>query len=395
MEKKEKRVLMVANFSRRGKGPAAYVPDLINSIKEIAPEIRIDVLIGAQGAYLTDEEVEANNIYKVLPGRISGLFLKAPKVRVFVWNWIKEKLYKKVVYSKKYDFVVLHSLPTDSNTLVKLAKSAGKKVLLFPWGSDVLRASGRLAKRHNLAFGMADFIRGDSQKFMEDLINKYPSIHPDKYVNLTYASPGISYINKIRGCITKDEMATLLSLPQDRYYIVCGYNAYYGQQHKTIIEKIAEVRNQLPSNYLLLFPITYGHESGISSLNIETWCKGYGLNYHCFTDYLTDQQMACLHLLSDVFIHLQLTDAANSFIMEALCANTKVINGSWLHYPDLEKYGNPFYVCNNLNNLPAVLLDTVKDSTCSPIPNALKKEFENYTWPVVSKAWAEFFDGKN
>ena len=389
MEKKEKRVLMVANFSRRGNGPAAYVPDLINSIKEISPDIKIDVLIGAQGAYLTEKEVEANNIYKVMPGRISGFFLKVPKLRVFVWNWLKEKSFNKLVRSKKYDYVVIHSLPSNSDYLVQLAHSSGVKVLLFPWGSEVLRAKGRVINNLNRSFEKADFVRGDSEKFIKDLLERYPRSRKESFVDLTYASPGISKIDEVRGTLSREEMLSSLGLPENRYYIICGYNAYYGQQHKYIIDKIAQIKKDLPQNYLLVFPITYGSESGVCRLDIEKWCDEYGLAYYCFDNYMTDTNVAYLHLISDVFIHVQKTDIANSFIMEALYADTKIINGAWLRYPDLEKFGYPFYSCESIDELPMVLLNAIKCH--SIVIDELKDELRKYTWPVVAESWVNFF----
>lgn len=390
-----KQVLMVANFSRRGKGPAAYVPDLINSIKEIAPEIKIDVLIGAQGAYLEDGEVNAENIYKVHPGGAYKKLLSIPKVRVMIWRYFKERLFKTVINTEKYDYVVIHSLPNDTLKLVLIAKSSGAKVLLFPWGSEVMRAGDSAKRMLTEAFNNADYIRGDSEQFIHSLIDIYPSIRQDKFVKLTYASPGISSIERLCGKMTKEEMATSLNVPQDRFYIVCGYNAYYGQQHQRIIESIAKVKDDLPDNYLLVFPITYGLESGVSKKDIEKWCNSYDLNYVCLEEYLTDNQLACLHLITDVFIHMQITDLANSYIMEAVFAGAKVINGSWLSYSELEQYGMPYHVCNSFDDLPKLLIEVINGNSVIDVPSQLYSYIQSYSWTSVCKDWVSFIVGKS
>ena len=80
----------------------------------------------------------------------------------------------------------------------------------------------------------------------------------------------------------------------------------------------------------------------------------------CLDKYLSDSQMACLHLITDLFIHLQVTDLANSYIMEAVYAGTKIINGSWLHYPILEEYGTPYILCDKIEDLPEKLCSVIE-----------------------------------
>lgn len=394
MKKNTKQILMVANFSRRGKGPAAYVCDLINTIAAQAGNgIIIDVLIGAQGAYIEDGEVNARKIYKVQPSFFYRILLNLPKVRVVVWRYLKERLFKKAIGSSEYDYVVIHSLPSDTLKLVSIAKRSNAKVLLFPWGSEVMRAGNSIKGMLTKAFNNADYIRGDSDLFIESLLEIYPTIQKDKFVKLTYASPGVSSIERLRGNKTKEEMLASLHLPKDRYYIVCGYNAYWGQQHHKIIESIAKVKEDIPSNYLLVFPITYGHESGVGKNDIKVWCDSYGLSYVCLEEYLTDDQMACLHLITDVFIHMQITDLANSYIMEAVFADVKVINGSWLRYSELEQYGIPYHVCKSFEDLPKILVDVINGNSVVNVPNQLNSYIHSYSWTSVSKDWINFIVG--
>jgi hypothetical protein len=365
---------------------------LINNIKAITNTIQVDVVIGAQGAYVKKGELQADTIYKVEPGFVFLSLLKVPKIRVFVWNFLKKRLLKRIINETYYDYVVFHSLPIDINRLVPVAQSKGARIILFPWGSDVLRAKENIRKKIDYAFGKADYIRGDNEQFINNLMIKYPHVRMEQFVDLSYASPVISNIAAIKKeSIRKEDLLPELGFPKERYYIVCGYNAYYGQQHKKMIEKIAQVKEQLPSNYLLVFPLSYGHESGVSVADIETWCNEFNLKYYCITQYLTDYQMACLHLIADVFIHIQLTDASNAFIIEALCSNTKVINGTWLHYPKLEKHGCPFYKCSSLDVLSTVLIQTI-NSDSDVIPERLKEEFILYTWPVVANRWVKFLN---
>lgn len=382
----ERSVLMVANFTRRGNGPAAYVPDLINSIKEKAPNIRIDVLIGAQGAYLNKGEVSADTIYVVSPNLVERILLKIPKLRVFIWYYLKERLFKRIVSDHIYDSVVFHSLQPDSDALVSMAKQRGSKVVLFPWGSEVLRASENVIKRLKMAFEKADYIRGDSEQFVNSLMTIYPTTNKSKFVNITYASPGLTYIDRNRGK-SRTELADVLSLPDNRFYIVCGYNAYEGQQHKAIIESISKVKSSLPVNYLLVFPITYGSEQGVDYHDIERWCSDLSLPFMCLTNYMTDEQVACLHLITDVFIHVQKTDLYNSFLQESVYAGNCIINGEWLKYPELEDNGKPYYTCKSIDNLPDTIQQALGNNDNWRQENTQVTNLSKYTWPSVTRQW--------
>ena len=382
---------MLANFSRRGNERPAYICDLINNISRIScGSIIMDVIVGAQGANVDKSEVIVDGIYKVTPNLLSRLILKIPRIRVFCWNFLKETLLKKIVNDRKYDLAVIHYMPSDSQRLISICHAAGVKVLLFPWGSEVLRVTPKLSRKLKNAFETSDFIRGDNEQFKQSLIKKYPTINSTHFVPLTYASPGISMIDSLKNRLTKEEMANALNLPKDRYYIICGYNAGKGQQHKAIIERIAKIQKFLPDNYLLLFPVTSGQKYGIKSIEIKSWCDSFGLRHLCLNSYLTDYQMACLHLISDLFIHVQVTDLANSFIMESVYAGTKVINGSWLHYSDLERYGKPYYTCDSLDDLPDIIIDAINDKKGMSVSEHLQSFFQQNTWPFVSKQWVDF-----
>ena len=386
-------VLMVSGLSRR-EGQIAYVADLINSIRAVDREgIDIDVFVAAQGAYVLDDELDVENIYSVKPVRLVKGLLNIPKLRVLLFSYWKRKSFRVLMRKKKYDFIVFHSVQNDTDCLVMEAKCSKSKVVVFPWGSDVLRASESLKKHIQQCFAKADFIRGDNEDFIQRVLEVYPNIAPKKFVNITYASPAITYIDRFRNC-SKDELITKLPLPPNHFYIVCGYSANKGQQHKKIIDQIATVKDKLPKNYLLVFPISYGKDYGISRQEIEGWCMDSQLPCCCLDKYLSDSQMACLHLITDLFIHLQVTDLANSYIMEAVYAGTKIINGSWLHYPILEEYGTPYILCDKIEDLPEKLCSVIELNNEGVIDKGLLESLSHQTWPSVARCWVDFFHNK-
>ena len=70
---------MVASLSRRGNGPAAYVPDLVNSIKDITNSIGIDVFVSAPNVSITSREIQCDRICNPKVGFFASLMMKIPK----------------------------------------------------------------------------------------------------------------------------------------------------------------------------------------------------------------------------------------------------------------------------------------------------------------------------
>ena len=73
--------------------------------------------------------------------------------------------------------------------------------------------------------------------------------------------------------------------------------------------------------------------------------------------------MPTLYLLrqsTDLFIHIQTTDANCATVREYLLCRKKVINGSWLCYDDLERYGLPYFNVDSEENLPMCILCAYK-----------------------------------
>jgi hypothetical protein len=58
-----------------------------------------------------------------------------------------------------------------------------------------------------------------------------------------------------------------------------------------------------------------------------------------------------LQCASDVFIHVQKTDASSSSVKEFILAGALVFNGAWLSYPEIEIHGVPYIPVDNINDL--------------------------------------------
>ena len=386
----QKKLLMVAKCRRRGKGPAAYIGDLISYLKKYGgQQFEIDLLVTLLNSGYTKDDFEADNVILPKVGVVSHLILKIPRIRAWYWNRIVQKTYSSTINSRDYDWIVFHAIPHDISYLVKLAKNTKAKILLYPWGSEIMRVADSTLESFRFAFDNMDFVRGDGSMLVEKL-EKFYHIPHSKFVNLVYGSKVIDCIEKYRGKLSKDELAVRIGINTASYYIVCGYNRYKGQNHETMISQLAMVKDFLPHGYTLVFPLTYG--DGPNDQYLRNLCKKSGLEAQFLTEYLTDEQMACLHLVTDLFIHIQQTDLANSYMIESVFANTNIISGGWLSYVDLEKGGKPYYTTEVPDQLHVVVRDFLNGKLPKRVAGkAVSEEIRKESWDFSIKGWADFF----
>ena len=384
-----KRILMVAYCVRRGKGPAAYVGDIISYLRQSDNNLFVDLFVTQLNSGYKESDFEANRLIIPMPNVLEKYILKIPKVREWCWNRILLMKYKKLIETGEYGIVVFHAIPKIISDYVNIAKEFNVKILLYPWGSEILRASNKSLNNYRYAFETADYIRGDSEMLCQKIKSVY-SIPDKKFVHLCYGSKVISLISTLRNRYTKSDLAKIVGLREASYYITCGYNAYAGQQHERIVCEIIKVKDILPKGYEIVFPWSYGE--GVDIKKIQSMCQSNGLNVEYLQDYLSDKQMACLHLLTDLFIHIQKTDLANSFIEEAIFAGTKVINGGWLSYKSLEDGGIPYYLTSSSDTLNYVIKGVVKGELgdCK-VSEKVKSTIQKERWEEVIPNWIDFF----
>lgn len=379
---------MVAHCQRRGKGPAAYIGDLINYMQGVAPnEFIIDLFVTSLNSGYTQRDFKVNNLILPKIKTIYNILLKIPRLRAYFKYRLLRNTYNYVFAHLKYDIVIFHSIPHDISSFVRIAHNNNCKTLLFPWGSEILRASHYQLERYKYAFEHTDYVRGDGAMMNKFLIDTY-NIPNKRFVNITYGSRVISLIEEYKNSHSKEALLKKAGLRKATYYIICGYSAAGGQCHEDIIKQIALVKKDLPKGYLLVFPLTYGVGADIN--RIKSLCGDFDLDAEFLLNYLSDEQIACLHLLSDLFIHVQKTDLANSFLSEELYAGATVINGGWLHYPDLEKYGKPYYTAQSIDCLHESLSKCLLDNKRLSITEELKKELEKEKWENCVMSWVIF-----
>lgn len=298
------------------------------------------------------------------------------------------KHFRKFVAGRHFDFVNIHYIKPEYYFLTKYFKRCASKLVLTPWGSDVYSINRFYRFFVQGIFDKADYITGGNDRFTLDFKRIF-NVPEHKIAFCDLGVEPIEYIFDHKSQITQEEAKRQLGI-ENSYAITCGYSGTCSQQHIAIIEAVEKVKSQLPDNLLLLFPLTYHRE--INNINaIKEKVNEYGLKAVYFEQFLDLPHLFLLRQATDIFIHVQTTDASSGSLAEYLLCEKKIINGAWLQYPGLKKNGiTPYFEVDNIENLDQAIVKAYQSEPIK-IPNELLQELAKRQWKVVIKDWDDLF----
>lgn len=220
-------------------------------------------------------------------------------------------------------------------------------------------------------------------------------IDPKKMVGSFWGSELVDYAIKNGDFISQDDAKERFGL-SDQYVITCGYNRQKAQRHKDIIEAIDQQKNKLPENLTLLFPMAYGNLSNdkfvkeyINELQME--CKKRELHAVFVTDFLSVEDLYKLRKATDIFVHVQTTDAGSRSVYEYILCNKKIVHGSWVKYVGLEAFKPLFYFpVDTLDNLGDVIVKAYNSENIK-IPQGVLDKVMSRSWDKKITMMNDFF----
>ena len=375
-----------------GRSDIIFIIRLLQNIYGLAPSgLEIELYDNRHCTEDVNQETVPCRVYGVQMPAWCKRLLQVPVLRIFIRMLFEYTTLKTILRGKKYDAINMQELRFYSWLFLKCAHRHDAKVILTPIGSDALRVKGRSCRFLKKAFDQSDFVTITmGSGFAEKVIEKF-SIDRSKIRDLSYGSDAISEIMRMKGHYSRKELAEMLHIPYSDYYICCGYNAYRAQNHVDMLKALAANAENLPKGCKILFPLGYG-PGGETRKELEQENNRLGLDVVFMMDYLSPKEVAAQRLLTDLFIHIQTTDAHCFTMREFLLADTQVINGRWVSYPELEQYGVPYYVCDNKDALKDVLASFFKGElpsvSCS---SELVEGLQQGSWNHVAQRWIDFY----
>ena len=372
-----------------------WIGSLVRSLKRADSGLQIDLFNTSIGRQ-TDLPVYTGLCSMVVVGRrhFAGFLYKIPKVRgILSWLDICIGLHRFACEVKrkraKYDVANVHFLLPALRYCVKDMRAVANKVLLSPWGSDILRIKRRDLKKLQMLAQQSDFIScGREQLRFKNDVSRLLHVSEEKLVNIGFGTEMIDFI-AAHAEVGRDMAKGKLGLA-GKYVIVCGYNAHKAQNHLRIIDAIAKRKAELPENMVLLLPMTYGKDEKYMA-EVEKVMEENGLAYRILRDYLANEELLYVRKCADMFVHAQDTDANSGSLAEYLLCGAKVVNAAWLSYPNREKYGKPYYVFDSFDTLGKVIVRAYND-TRTLIDGRLLEDIRQDGWSHVGEQWVDFYN---
>ena len=362
---------------------------LISNLRKNKPDMNISFMYrqSPNKALANYSELLDNKyvIYRHFP----SFFYLIPIFRAVIRMIDQKKCVKNMIESKiSFDIVNVQYVSIYSLLASKLYHKLAKTVLLSPWGSDVYRVNKFLLPQIKKIYDRADYVSGGEGRFRDDFANIF-KINKSRIVEFDIGSDTIDYIKDNNIHFTKEKSKEIIGLA-DLYVIVCGYNASPAQNHIIMIDAFCENLKDLPRNYILVFPMTYSGTDDYKE-SIRDLLEERKLRYKIYDSYLPMDNLFHLRRSADMFIHIQDTDANSAAVREYLLTDTKVLNGSWLRYKELEKDNIPYYIVSDFNSLKDDIKIALKQP-CKTISPELRRQIEGYGWEKQIRLWIDFFE---
>lgn len=382
MENKKYSMLIVALYCYTG-----HIKNFINHLKDKNPLIDITVLTNKPEKLresLSDKQI------KLVCYDVSSVnYIKISWFRHQIIKYKQCRFFSKFCKHKRYDIINIHFPNKYMSYVYKYLRSITGNIVITPWGSDVLRKPRKDLKQLSLLYKKSDYVTSSTNTPLGKKILQEFKVSPEIMVGNCWGSDVIDYAIKFGESITIAEAKKQYGL-SGRYVITCGYNGIYHQRHKDIITAIGDVKDRLPVNLTLLFPMTY-LKRDIYMAECQQECKKKDLDAVFLTEYMSIEDVYKLRKATDMFVHIQTTDADSSTIKEYILCDKKIVHGSWIRYEDLENYSPLFYFpVDNLNDLGEVIVKAYNSDNIK-IPQGIIDYVKKSGWDNKATLMNDFF----
>ena len=389
MDNKKYSLLIVALYCHPG-----HIIDIANHLKSKNPLVDITILTDVPNDYknsLSDKSI------KLLLYDVPPFNCRFRRLRFLVIQHRQRKFFSNFSKGRKFDIINVHFPNRYMSCVVNYLRAMTNNIVISPWGSDLLRRDAISLKRLKRFYEKADYITLKASPVSQlgplgKIVQEHFKIDTKKMVGGFWGSDIVDFAIKNGDSISQDDAKDRFGL-SGRYVITCGYNRQEAQRHKAIIAAIDQKREQLPENLTLLFPMTYGNMvyQGEYVEEVKEECEKRNLKAKFVTDFLSVEDLYKLRKATDIFVHVQTTDAGARSVYEYILCNKKIVHGSWMSYKKLESYKPLFYFpVDTLANLGDVIVKAYNSDNIE-IPQEVMDIVLSRSWESNITKMNDFF----
>ena len=389
MDNKKYSLLIVALYCHPG-----HIIDIANHLKSKNPLVDITILTDVPNDYknsLSDKSI------KLLLYDVPPFNCRFRRLRFLVIQHRQRKFFSNFSKGRKFDIINVHFPNRYMSCVVNYLRAMTNNIVISPWGSDLLRRDAISLKRLKRFYEKADYITLKASPVSQlgplgKIVQEDFKIDTKKMVGGFWGSDIVDFAIKNGDSISQDDAKDRFGL-SGRYVITCGYNRQEAQRHKAIIEAIDQKKKQLPENLTLLFPMTYGNMvyQGEYVEEVKKKKEKRNLKAKFVTDFLSVEDLYKLRKATDIFVHVQTTDAGARSVYEYILCNKKIVHGSWMSYKKLESYKPLFYFpVDTLANLGDVIVKAYNSDNIE-IPQEVMDIVLSRSWESNITKMNDFF----
>lgn len=386
MDNKQYSILFVALYCYTG-----HVKTVIEQLRRQNPLADITLLSNIKPDVIRKEIPDSSIMVEWYDVK-DVTFIGNKRLRGWVIRYRQNRFFSRFAKKRRFDIVNIHFPKRHLAYAYKYLREMSRFLVITPWGSDILRQNQATLNQLSRLYQRADYIVTALETPLGRRIQNEFNIKSEKFVGNFFGSSVIEYAEKLGDTVSQEEAKERFGL-SGRYVISCGYNRKVPQRHKVIIEAINQVKDRLPQNFTLVFPMTYANPRTDYDYvqELQQLCAEKQLPALFVTDFLSVEDVFKLRKLTDMFVHIQTTDASSGSVMEYILLEKKIVHGSWIKYEELEKYSPLFYFpVDRIEDLGKVIVDAYKSDPIA-IPQEVLDYIKSFSMSRQAKRMNDFY----
>lgn len=326
---------------------------------------------------------EQNNIVIYSPGdetdkrSLSGTFKRFIKK-----SWFMLRL-------GRIDVCHIHYVNCASLLLYKLFRFSINCLILSYWGDDILIPSEQEIKMQRECLKYANAITVTVKKSLEVFVNHFGHQY-DNILSVVHFPTGVlPLMQKIAKTRSRQECRKTWGIPENKVCIVCGYTSDCDQRQDECLYQIAKLSNELKKIIHVVVPMQYGTNIPQYIEKVYKEAKAMECSYQILRDYASFDRCAELYFATDIYIHVRKSDAFSNALKEQVYSGSKIIQGSWLIYRELDDMKLDTIKIKNLDELPNVLGKAISEVVDLDKINLFEPIRAMYSVDNVRNEWDE------
>jgi glycosyltransferase involved in cell wall biosynthesis len=303
-----------------------------------------------------------------------------------------ERMNKQVpAATRGYDIYHWHTLEPERLAALAFVPPEAK-IVLSPWGSDLLRTAGLDAYRMQLwACERASRLVVYSLELRETLLAKFGRHLLPK---MRLASIGGGLFDAVdRARPVRAEFRRSLNIADDKVLACLGNNGHPSNQHVAVLRALGRLDDRDRARLTVILPMTYGAaDEYVRAVNDAA--SSAGVDVRVLRERMTDSQTACLRAATDILLFVPVSDSLSAALCEVLAAGGVAITGAWLPYGLLRREGIHFHEVADIADIPArlseILGDLKAERTRAAATGPRVKNLK--AWDRVINQWIAIYD---